>query len=170
MAHQKKRAMSHGKDMHRLYDRIQGLEGKRCWKVTFGYGGEVYLHCGRAVPSNNPKLPEEEGEWIVNTCGTEWRLFTPKGSVRSTDVSDIAMEKWLHILKNRKIGKVHVGIPNDLLILVFDGSYLFHVSPSRKDDKYKNVPYWEVFTPDREVLVVGPKHRWQAKRSDALTS
>jgi hypothetical protein len=161
MPDQKLKPLSRSKNTERLYDRLRGLKGRRCSKIEFGYGGEVLLHFGR--PRNGGK--DKAGQWIINTCGTDWLLFTPAGLLRSADEEEIR-EAGVRRLEKTSVQNIYVGVPNDVLMVDFSNGSTLRIAPMSHDDNYDNVPYWEVFTPDNLLIAVGPKHQWQARRSD----
>src|SRR5712691_6543482 len=78
---------------------IQGLVGKKCWLVAFGYGPELHLHLGARIPYEYPKMAgKKHGSWRLGTCGTSWTILTPNGSVCSREHDERTLEQKAKVL------------------------------------------------------------------------
>lgn len=155
-------------DLRKLPRTTEGIIGKKCWKIAFGYGGELHLHFGAKIPYENPKLAgQKKGEWRFNTCGTKWTLVSPDMSVSSHGADDKVLESKLKVLLNANVKHFEVSIPNNIVTVVFDNDCLLLVIPGPADDKFK-LPYWELFTPNHMVVSFGPGRRWSYRRSDVF--
>lgn len=166
MANKAVRAISTSKDMRKLFSIISEMVSKRCWNVEFVYGGELSLHFGRRLPCSHPKLATQfEGEWILGTCGTAWKLFTPDGLISSFERNEKELEQKAKVLENSTVSGIDVGVHGNLT-LTFSNNCLFCVLPNSKDDQYADVPYWEIFLPNNMLIAFGPDTRWSLKRSD----
>ena len=132
-----------------LYELVQGLEGKKCWKAAFGYGGEFHLHFGARIPCHNPNLAgESKGAWIFGTCGTPWHLVTSAGSIEGATVT-----------------KVAISLPDGAVTIYFTNKRRLLVTPGARDRRY-DVPYWELFMPHHKFVTFGPGTAWSRRRSD----
>ena len=155
-------------DLRKLARTIEGIVGKSCAKIAFGYGGELHLHFGAKLPYENPKLSGgTKGEWRLNTCGTGWVLFTPHGCVASTSVNEAFLQSELRVLGNAKVVDFEIGIPNNIITVEFENNCLLRIIPSPKDDKF-DLPYWDLFMPNHMVVSFGPGSRWSYRRSDVF--
>jgi hypothetical protein len=157
-------------DLFKLHKIVANVIGKKCWKVAFGYGGELRLHLGARIPSENPKMGDEKkGEWRFGSCGTRWILYTLDGSVASNKRSERTLEKKAKTIEGGSLIGFSVAVPSNDLILTFSNSCLLRVAPSIDDDD-GGIPYWEMFTPDHMILKYGPGKQWSCKASDVPVS
>ena len=168
MAHATIRSISHAKSIDRLHGIIKGLLAQECWKVAYSYGGELLLHFGARIPSNHPKMVGElEGEWIFSTCGTGWVLQTRKGTMSSTERTDTNEDQLERKLRVSLAGGKVSGLDGSkVLSIAFSNGCRFCVMPTADDDKYEDVPYWELFLPNHMMVAFGPGNKWSYKRSD----
>jgi len=149
-----------------LYSLVQGLEGKKCWKVAFGYGGELHLHFGARIPYDNPKMAgESKGAWIFGTCGTPWHIVTSEGSVSSENHSEKELALHIKELEGATVTKIGLSLPDGGLTVYFTNKRRLLVTPSARDRRY-DVPYWELFMPNHRFLAFGPGNGWSNRRSD----
>jgi hypothetical protein len=155
-------------DLRKLSRTTEGVVGKKCWKIAFGYGGELHLHFGAKLPCENPKLSgQEKGEWRFNTCGTSWTLSSPRTWVASSSADEKVLLTKLKVLEDAKVVHFEIGIPNNIVTVAFDNDCLLRVIPGPKDDEFK-LPYWELFTPNHMIVSFGPGRRWFYRRSDVF--
>ena len=155
-------------NFHRLTRIIEGMVGKKCGVIAFGYGGELHLHFGAKLSYENPKLSgRSKGEWRLDTCGTDWSLFTPYKCVNSDGVNEKVLNSELSQLENATLVRFEISIPNNILTVCFDNECSFRIIPDPKDDKY-GLPYWRLFTPNRMVVSFGPGSRWSCRRSNVF--
>ena len=102
-------------DLGKLYSIVGGVIGETCWKVAFGYGGELRLHLGKPVSYENPKMAgERKGEWRFASCGTGWTLFTPNGVVSSKKGSEQTLEKRAKAIEGSKLIDFSVSVLSGL--------------------------------------------------------
>ena len=149
-----------------LYALVQGLEGKKCWKAAFGYGGELHLHFGARLPCRNPNMAgESKGAWIFGTCGTPWHFVTPEGSVSSENQCEEELVPQIRELEGATVTKVAISLPDGAITIYFTNKRRLLVTPSARDRRY-DVPYWELFMPHHKFLVFGPGNAWSQSRSD----
>jgi hypothetical protein len=154
------------RDLSLLHSTVQGLIGKKCWRVAFTYGGELALDLGRGIAYGLPALAgKKRGEWRFGTRGTPWQLFTPDGLILSKQGSEDELESQAKVLEGRKVTGFSVSVPDSALTISFNGSYLFRVTPTAADDKY-GLPYWELFMPGHRLIAAGPGPRWSSQPSN----
>lgn len=143
--------------------------GEVCWKTTLGYGEELTLHFGKQIPYTHPSMADKyKGTWILGTCGTAWQIDKPSGAtITSSDRLD-HLKQEIHQLESNVLRSLRIGYPVLNLVLNFSQGSLLTITPSVHDDEF-DLPYWELFTPDHQVLKVGPKSSWSLIQSDQST-
>ncbi|HUY31720.1 MAG TPA: hypothetical protein VMV69_02995 [Pirellulales bacterium] len=143
---------------------IKGLAGKKCWKAGFAYGGELHLHFGAHVPCSNPRMAgRTKGSWRLGTCGTSWTLLTPNGKVTSGR-GEKKLESSIKSVEGATVRRCHVK--GRILTIGFDNECTLLIIPTAEDDKYEDVPYWELFMPRHMMVAFGPGNAWSYRRSD----
>ena len=152
----------------RLGRLVGGLIGKKCWRVDFGYGGALSLHFGRQIRYENSKMDgKRKGSWILDTCGTPWVLAATTEVVSSNDASEAELEAKVTALEGRTVVNLSILMPARILALTLSGKYSFLIVPTDADRRHE-LPYWELFTPGRQLIAFGPGKRWSCRASDVL--
>lgn len=152
-------------DLEQLREIISGVIGENCWRASLSYGDELSLHIGAKIPYSQKSMSgKEKGAWILGTRGTAWRLDSPSETlVTSEDGPEILRQK-VHAIKDTHIAAFKVNYPDLALTVMFGNGCKLMVIPDAKDDS--DLPYWELFTPYRMLLKVGPSAMWSYVRSD----
>src|SRR6266446_1238776 len=114
---------SRSADLGQLHAQVQGLIGRKCWKIAFTYGGELSLHFGRRLAYHNPKMVgKRRGEWRLDTRATAWTAFTPQGTISSKErdrEGEKSVEVKLKKLEGRKVTSISVSVPDNVLTIEF---------------------------------------------------
>jgi hypothetical protein len=141
------------------------IVGRKCWKATFAYGGELCLHFGRQLSYESPLMKgKKRGEWQLRTRGTAWQVLTPNQGFSSKDGNESALLKKLKCLVGRKVKDISVSNAN-VLTIELEGNRLFRVTPTRHDARSK-LPFWELAMPQHKVASFRPTIGWSLKPSN----
>lgn len=141
---------------------LAGLIGQPCWRVDGSYGDQLVLDLGARRPGKYFKA-RDFGEWRIGSQGSDWEATQPSAVALATSLQPI--REALTALKRLESATVqHVSASEALVLRVgFDDGIVLEFRPSAPDE---GVPHWEVWAPDRRVLIAGPGCRWLIKRSD----
>ena len=151
-------------ETERAKQAIQGLVGKKCWKATFAYGGELHLHFGAHVPYSSPRMAgQTKGAWRLGTCGTPWTLETSGRKVSSRQIEK-QLECAIKSIEGCAVRSVKVTVC--ILSLKFDNGWTLLVTPSAEDEKFEDIPYWELFMPRHMMVTFGSGAVWSFRRSN----
>ncbi len=104
----------------------------------------------------------KKGTWILGTRGTAWQLDQPSGTTVTQDTeADILsiLKREVRPLEGSILQSLNIGYPVLSLSLNFSQGSRLSIIPSIRDDEFE-LPYWELFTPDHQVLKVGPRTSW----------
>ena len=116
-----------------LYGLVQGLQGKKCWKAAFGYGGELHLHFGARIPCQNPKMAgESKGAWIFGTCGTPWHLVTRKARYLPRIEREEELAPQIRELEGATVTNVALSLPDGAITIYFTNKRRLLVTPSAR--------------------------------------
>lgn len=156
-------------DVDQPYAIANHLVGEICWKVALSYGDELTLHFGEQIPYTQPSMVgKKKGSWILGTRGTAWQLDQPSGNTvrQDTETDPIAMlRREVRQIEGSILQSLKIGYPMLGLSLNFSQGSQLTITPSIHDDEFE-LPYWELFTPDCQVLKVGPKTSWSLTPSN----
>ena len=154
--------------------------GETCCQIDFSYGDELQLDFGEMRAYSHPELTHlAKGSWQLSTRATEWILkhnnkflisdidnynrielemfpFTWNSSESKTQVLETVKQLEHKKLNNLVVDEVSMG-----LTLFFEDDYQFVLKPNLQDDS--DLAYWELITPNEQVLAVGPKFFWEYK-------
>ncbi|MEC4894387.1 MAG: hypothetical protein SAL07_18215 [Oscillatoria sp. PMC 1051.18] len=179
-------------DLKQLQEIVKNICGEICWEAKLSYGDELSLEIGDKIPYSHKSMEnKQKGSWRFGTRGSQWRLYSiyftldfPANSqnnmslLYSSEISrnkttklivtselepEIIKEK-IKLLEGIKVSKFEVDYPDLVLKIGFNNNYELQVLPDWEDDY--DLPYWELFTPDKMVLQLGVGKSWSYQRSD----
>jgi hypothetical protein len=157
---------SSSSDRVKLHKTLQGVIGKRCWKVAFGYGGELRLHLGARIPYASPKLAGQKKESGGSDRAERNGCYQRRtASFTRTKGRNGFKGKEPRRSRGGRLFDLQVIPPSDALVLGFSNRCLVFLTPSAEDEKY-DLPYWEMFMPNGMLVAYGPGKKWSCKRSD----
>lgn len=152
-------------DLDKLREIVSGVLEETCWRACLSYGDELSLHIGARIPYSHKSMAgKEKGAWILGTRGTAWKLVSSSETlVTSEDESEIVRQK-VHTIEDTTIAAFETSYPNLALTVTFGNGCSLILIPDIEDNS--DLPYWEMFTPYRMLLKVGPGAMWSYVRSD----
>lgn len=152
-----------------LYAIANRVVGEKCWKAALSYGDELMLHFGEQIPYTHPSMVgKHKGSWILGTRGTAWQLNNPSDATATLDTEAAILDifkRELRQLEGNVLQSLKIGHPVLGLTLDFSQGIQLTITPPVRYDKF-DLPYWELFTPDHQVLQVGTQSSWSLIQSD----
>lgn len=149
-------------DLHHL---LHPAQGEQCWRASFSYARELRVHLGAPVPESGTKRPR--GRWLLRTHATPWQLCrndsvilksTYRSQQKLDQIKSLQGQTLVEIRPTHDYG-VEMLFTGDLRLVIKPRNDLVRPTPSE-------LPYWELLTPYRTVILAGPGKRWQTYRSD----
>ena len=164
-------------DLRDLEAILNGLVDLPLLAVRTAYGRELRLDFGQSVPFRSPLLAGRvRGEWVLGTRASPWCVFRSNEFAAGAQHPQDRNETALAELVGATVTNARVSYPDLDLTLSFDGGAAFTVSVDRgeidnhdNDHDENDLSAWELFTPDRLVLTVGPGRRWSLTPVDSPT-
>ena len=148
----------HHNEVDKLEREIGGLVGERCWHARLGYGDELKLDIGRKVPYKSPKLKGLlRGTWTVGSRATPWKLTCASGVVSSRSKRSKIEAALGEVVGN--VQAVTVGSRRMSLTIKIGSQFTLTIE-NRSVAATDDLPYWEVFTPQRTCIQAGPGRNW----------
>ena len=133
--------------------------GEKCWRANLSYGDELSLHIGARLPYLQKSMTgKEKGAWILGTRGTAWKLESPSETLVTSEDEPETIRQKIHAIEDNIITALETSYPELSLIVTFGNGYKLRLFPSAGEDF--DLPHWELFTPYRTVLQVGPGAVW----------
>lgn len=158
-------------DTESLITLTSRLVGQRCAAVEPGYADELTLHFGNLKSCPLPRGGQcKEGDWILGTRGTRWQVSNSIGAVvASSEEPDETCSSGACVLEGKTVTEAKVLEHSLGLLLVFGSELILAILPGGNDDD-EDVAYWELFTPQKMLLEVGPRGKWSYVSSNAAIS
>lgn len=137
------------------------MVGKTCKQITYAYGNELYIEIGEIHTLKYEKYKITTTEWMIGTRGTGWHLFDNNYSlVVDSESSPKVISHESSILVEMQVTNVDIKYPELWLEVRFNNLYTFRIQPTDEDAQYEDIAYWQVFTPDKRLIQVGPGLNW----------
>lgn len=152
-------------DLEGLQTILDGLTGQSFLMARRAYGDELRLHFGRSMLYHGAALPgQAHGEWVLGTRASPWQLAGPGGPITSAEGPPDAATAELDVLVGTKVAQARVSTSGFDLQVAFNNGLVFIVPVSGDDD---DLASWELFTPARLVITIGPGRHWSLSRADS---
>ncbi len=152
-------------DLEGLQAILDGLAGQPFLMARRAYGDELRLHFGWPVPYRSPLLASlTHGEWVLGTRASPWQLAGPGGLVTEAECPPDVPAAELDVFAGAKVAQARVSSSDFGLRIAFDNGLVFIVPVNGDDD---DLAAWELFTPGRLVITMGPGRRWSLSPADS---
>ncbi|MEP7134621.1 MAG: hypothetical protein ABI904_06785 [Chloroflexota bacterium] len=148
-------------DILKINDKIAPLIGMKAWGVSLGIGSFVTIEFGKALPSDKV-TGRQHGEWHLWIYCSAWRLETEKEVIVGSEDERSILEDAIQQLNGTLLNSVTITRPAFDTIFEFDGLNKIRVFPLSFHD---DCEYWMLYTPDGNVLTVGPGTSWRIEKS-----
>lgn len=144
---------------------LRGLVRQPCLTARHSYGDELRLHFGQPLADRMTRLEHRQrGEWVLGTRGSLWRLSRSGVLVSDADRPADVFTEQVAVLAGVRVATVRLSRSTLDLELHFENGLTFVVP---LNDDQDDLAAWELFTPDGQVLTIGPGRRWDLSRADA---
>lgn len=153
-------------DLNKPREITRGLLGEPCWKAALSYGDELRLEIGARVPTTKKSMKgSEKGAWMFGTRQSDWTIESQSGTLVTSHADSRPQREKLHQLEGTTIVGFEISYPSLIPTVSFSNGYTLTLLKQVDDDS--ELPYWELFTPYRMVLKVGPKDIWSYVSTDS---
>ena len=122
-----------------------------------GHGSFVTLDFGEVVPAGGPLGPEPRREWVLWVCFAAWRVERGGEVLGGSADERPAMDEAVGALRGRTVTSVEVFAPMLDTTVGFEGDVRLRLFPHGTE---ADSEHWMLFTPDGNVLGVGPGTEW----------
>lgn len=146
---------------------IKGIIGKPCFRVSIAFIDELCLEFGTEITRDYPRKPIKMGEWFLTPRHNYWKVEV--NGITEVDYGQEETEilSKLAVLKGLSVLDCEISFPDLGLSLLFEKEWRFVIQPSIEGDISENISYWQMFTPDKRFIEVGPGLVWSDSPADA---
>ena len=146
-------------DLEQLREITTKVIGEKCWRANLSYGDELSLHIGARLPYSQKSMTgKEKGSWILGTRGTAWKIDNLSETLVTSEDEPETIRQKISAIEDNIITALETSYPELSLVVTFANGYKLRLFPSADEDF--DLPHWELFTPYRTVLKVGPGAMW----------
>jgi hypothetical protein len=131
---------------------FEPLVHARPWKARLGYGSFLTFEFGRRVKKNG----FVHGEWHLWIYLSNWVLFHGRRKLADSDSDRRVISVSVRRLEGVPLSGVQFDAKQSKTTFVFDDFRLVVSPADYLDDTDKRDHYWLLFTPNNDVLTVGP--------------
>jgi hypothetical protein len=128
--------------------------GLQAWGVSLGHGSFITMEFGEP----REKQGQVHGEWHFWVYGCAWRLEEPGQVLAASEDERADLAAAVTHLELLKLGQFEVLPPALDTTLTFEGDVVLRLFSIYTDPR--GMADWMLFTPDDQVLVVGPGSSW----------
>jgi len=150
-------------DFERVKEIAKLIVGETCWAARMSYGDELVLHAGARIPYSQKSMAgKEKGSWILGTIITDWQLQCKEKVLFSSQYLPERRDE-LRAIEGTRITAFEISTELGLTVEFSNGCQL-KIFPDERE--IGDLPFYELFTPDRMVLKVGKGRTWSYMPSD----
>lgn len=150
-----------------FYRLVKPIYGQICWQARLGYGQELCLEIGKKIPYHSPILNGEfKGEWQLGTRASDWAIYRKPDSFVKSSHEETLIKQIITKINGQKIVEIKIAEYTSSFCYLFElGRYSLIIPEQKNND---DLPLWELFLPDRQVLEVFPNLEFQLHSQDEI--
>jgi hypothetical protein len=142
-------------DVLEIRQRLCPLVGKKAWGVSLGVGSFITLEFGASIPYS--RIPDRfHGEWHLWVTYCVWRLEVGSKVIAGSEDPRPELKKAVQHLEGAVLRSIVLTPPALETTFVFDDAIILHLFPVYT----KEFEHWLLYTPDGNVLRIGPGSSW----------
>lgn len=149
------------KGLEEINSILGGLVGQPCLGVYFSYGDELRIDFGdRIIQIGTGQAGFTSGSWILGTRASYWELAPHGEPVTPPEHSDSREYRVVvQVVIDTVVAHARLISKGLILEVTFSNDYILRVYPD-PDAAEDDICDWELFTPDKKILEVGPHDHW----------
>jgi hypothetical protein len=147
-------------DIQEIQAKISSILGKKAWGVSLGVGSFITLEFGNPIKSDEENQ-RTHGEWHLWVYCCEWRLEKGLEVLAGSEDERTKIENAIQELEGLVLQSIDILQPAWDTIFKFENDVILRLFSVHSED-YEN---WMLYTPDGNVLTVGPGASWSYESS-----
>lgn len=148
-------------EIQKVQTKIAPIIGLQAWGVSLGTGSFITLEFGKVL-SPIEEAKHQHGEWHLWIYCSVWRLEIGNDMLVGSEDSRPMLESAIKHLEGATLRSVIVTSPAFDTLFEFEASIKLRVFPISFHDDYE---HWMLYTPDGNVLTIGPGVKWDYQKS-----
>ncbi|MGL4609049.1 MAG: hypothetical protein ACRCYY_05100 [Trueperaceae bacterium] len=136
-------------DLQKIASTYEGLLNQKVWQIQLGIGSFITFDFGERQVVEPGR---ERGAWHLWVYCCAWRLDHHDTFLVASEDKREKLEKTIQALNNKTLVAIEVQPPAFGTTLTFEEGYVLHLFPVFSED----YEHWMLFTPDGNVLTIGP--------------
>jgi hypothetical protein len=129
--------------------------GQRAWGARLGLGSFITVEFGPTVPPSTPRR-RAHGAWHLWITYAAWRLEKRGQTVAACEDARLQLHTAVESLNGLVLLAIDILTPALDTLFVFDEDVTVRAFPIYSEQ----YDHWQLFTPDGNVLVLGPDATW----------
>lgn len=147
--------------MRAIQEIVQPLLHRQAWNVKQGIGSFITMEFGDPLPLVTPRK-RVHGEWHLWVMHCSWLLSRGPELLAASEDRDERITLGLQRIEGARLTCITVRPPALDTTIRFNDDVSLRLFPCAT----REYEHWMLFTPDHNVLVVGPGSRWRYQRED----
>jgi hypothetical protein len=150
-------------DIYEIKAKMAPLIGQKAWGVSLGLESIITLEFGKPVPPNKTSK-KTHGEWHFWVYMCAWRLEKNNKFIVGSGADRSELEKVVQMMEGMSIDSIEIlPVAGDTIIYFEEELVLRIFSVYSSEDEL-----WMLFTPDGNVLYIGPGTNWYYEPADSV--
>ncbi len=150
-------------DIYEIKAKMAPLIGQKAWGVSLGLESIITLEFGKPIPPNE-KHKKTHGEWHLWVYMCDWRLEKNNKYIVGSGAKRSELEKVVQMMEGMSIDSIEIlPVAGDTIIYFEEELVLRIFSVYSSEDEL-----WMLFTPDGNVLYIGPGTNWYYEPADSV--
>lgn len=141
---------------------IHPLLEMKAWGVSLGEGSFITIEFGNKIPIIG-KNTRQHGEWHLWIYCCAWFIEKDGKILAASEDPKEKMNLAIRNLENRILKSLTLSPPAFETDIFFDKGIILHLFPVHSED----LDHWYLYTPDGNVLTIGPGTNWSFKSSSS---
>jgi hypothetical protein len=147
-------------DIEDIRQKIAPLIGLQSWGGTLGYGSFITIEFGKTLPLSHEK-EKLHGEWYLWIYCCAWFLEKNGGFLAGCEDERSDLATIIPQINGGILLSVEIIPPAFETKFRFDNGFILHTFPIYSTES----KHWLLYTPDGNVLVIGPGSSWSYHRA-----
>jgi hypothetical protein len=143
---------------------IHPIIGQKAWGVSVGVGSFITLEFGDPIQST--ELSRSHGEWHLWIYYCAWRLEKGNSVLAGSEDPRPKLEQTVKCMEGLTLNSVEILPPALETIVRFSEQIVLRLFPIYSEE----YEHWMLYTPNGNVLCIGPGSNWSYESSSAIPS
>ena len=146
-------------DIALIHEKVKPLLGQKPWRVKLGWGSFITFDFGEKITQEGGHV---FGEWHLWVLHCAWRIETEDLVLAASQDNRDNLAIAVKVMGDASVLSIEILAPALETIIQFENGVCLRLFPMHTE-KYDS---WQLFTPERKVLTIGPGSQWSYQSAD----